>query len=284
MAIKIIRSFYTTIRTKFYQMARIWNGINSVIRLNGASPSWKLANPNNADGGRWVPGWKGSKIQMNEDIPESIRNTKIKDYSGQPNEVYQNISEESNRIHTLGNENNIRDSIISLNDITHQEIGSLEGLTKQPISEKGSKINVNLATLKLSSKNKDLQEIFDKDNGVKKYSQLSNNPNDSNYLKYPYQTSATNITTSGVKSTDVLTYNIDENYKLDKSEIVKYQDYEEINNVLNKIEGCLAKRNNWFDANGRCQITCQVKCQHTCQLSCQGCNRKMCHNQHCGSV
>lgn len=284
MALKIVRNLYVAIRNQFYKLARRWNGINSVIQLNGGSPSWKKLNKNNAIDGRYVPGRKGPKVEQFATIPIEMRETIDKDYSNEKDEINQQIIEESALMHTLGNENYIRDAIIALNNISQQYIGALVGLVKQEIKEKGKKINISLSSLKLKSKNKDVQELFNKNNGVKKYSQLSSNPNDRNLLSFPYQTSAINISDADIKSTDVLTYNVDKNYKLDESEIVKYNDYEEINSVLTKIDKCLAKRNNWFDGNGRCQLSCQVSCQHSCQLSCQGCNRKQCHNQSCGSI
>lgn len=283
MANKIVRKLYESIRSQFYKFARNWNGVNAVQKLNGQSPSWSPMGSGYSEQGRWVPGRKGQKIQKGENMPEQLRNLKEVDYSGQSDEVYQGITEESSRIHTLGNENNIRNSVIALNNVTYSSIGQYEGISKQNIAEKGNQINVDLSTVHQSSNNPDVQSLLG-NGGIKKYSQLSNNPNDNNFLNYPYQTSAINVSDNGIKATDVLTYCNGKNYKLDESEIVRYQDYEEIENVLKKIDMCLSKRNIWFDNGGRCQLSCQVKCQHTCQLSCQGCDRKQCHNQHCGSV
>jgi hypothetical protein len=232
--------------------------------------------------GRWVPGRKGSKIATGDQIPESSRKTITKNYSNTTNEINPTIAEETSRIHTLGNENYIRDAVISLNNMTHSQIGQYEGLTKQSLSERGTKTSTDLASLKLTSNNTDLQELFTADNGVKKFSQLSNNSSDKNgntsLLSKPYQTSAILD-----NSSNILTFNVDSNYSLKSDETVKYEDYEEINEVLDRISICLNRRNKWFDSNGRCQLTCQVNCQHTCQISCQGCNTKQCHHQHCGS-
>lgn len=304
MAIKIVRQFYVNFREKIKKLARKWNGINSVIRLENKSvppeiidnwtpssyrsksPDWSEMGAGYNSQGKWVEGYKGQAILMNQKIPDKIKKTNNKDYTGEENEVNQNVNEESTIIHTLGNENYIRNSIIQLNDVSHKFIGQSEGLEKVVIKEKGREISTDLSKLKLESKNIDLQQKFDKDNGVKAYNQLEKNPDDiynnQQLLKYPYQTSALNVKNEEVKESDVLTYNINKNYALDESEIVKYEDIEEIDNVLNKIETCLSRRNNWFDSFGRCQLTCQVNCQHTCQISCQACNRKQCHDQKCG--
>lgn len=304
MAIKVVRQLYINIREKFKKLALNWNGINSVIRLENKqvppeiidswtpssyrskSPDWSEMGAGYNSQGKWVPGLKGDKIEMNQPIPDKIKKTINKEFENIENEVNQDIPEESDLIHTLGNENYIRDAIIDLNNISHEYIGKPDGLEKPILNEKGREISTDLKSLKLESKNKDLQKMFNEDNGIKSYDMLSKNPDDvynnQQLLNYPYQTSGVNISNNEVKDTDILTFNVNKNYALNESEIIKYQDIEEIENVLNKIETCLSRRNNWFDSFGRCQLTCQVNCQHTCQISCQRCNRKQCHDQKCG--
>lgn len=101
----IKRSIYEDIRKNFQNRALNWNGVWKV--WSGNSPDWL---------GRVVPGWDSWKIQMYDKIPDSVKDTKRKEYSGRQGEVNQNISEESSLIHTTGNENNIRRSIRELNN------------------------------------------------------------------------------------------------------------------------------------------------------------------------
>jgi hypothetical protein len=65
--------------------------------------------------------------------------------------------------------------------------------------------------------------------------------------------------------------------------IVRKEDLDQIQRVLDKINAVLKLRDGWFDSNGRCNLSCQVQCQHGCQVSCQSCNTHQCHNQKCGT-
>ena len=89
---------------------------------------------------------------------------------------------------------------------------------------------------------------------------------------------------------NIYTYNVNYNWSLNNIEenvrqdnLVKKEDYEQLNRLLNKINSVLKLRVGWFDSNGRCSHSCQVNCQNKCQLSCQACNTKQCHNQKCGT-
>lgn len=77
------------------------------------------------------------------------------------------------------------------------------------------------------------------------------------------------------------TNNVEQNVRQDN--LVKKEDYEQLNRLLKKIDAVLKLRDGWFDSNGRCSHSCQVACQNRCQLSCQGCNTSQCHNQKCGT-
>ena len=64
--------------------------------------------------------------------------------------------------------------------------------------------------------------------------------------------------------------------------IVRKDDLDQIQRVLDKINSVLKLRDGWFDRNGRCSVNCQIQCQSGCQVNCQNCNTKQCHNQKCG--
>ena len=65
--------------------------------------------------------------------------------------------------------------------------------------------------------------------------------------------------------------------------LIRKEDYLQMQRVLDKINAVLKLRDGWFDRNGRCNLSCQVQCQHGCQVSCQHCNTHQCHNQKCGT-
>lgn len=259
----ILRKIYQQIRDKFNDLALYWNAIWRI--WNNTTPS-EFREP-------WTRGWKGSKIAQNCSIPVELRYSNRKTYEGKTNEINQDIVEESSKIHTLGNENNIRRSVRSLNDITHTYIGSAEGYSKIVVNNIGKTTTIDLASL-----------------GIKKYSQLTNNPDDVNngqqLLTYPNDTSIVeydkDATTEVITQKDVLTFDVNTNSVLNNDEIVKKSDYEHINSVLNRIQSCLNKKSTWF-SGGICARLCQTSCQNRCQKSCQGCNTKQCHDQKCGT-
>lgn len=261
MAEYIVRRIYTSIRNKFNDLALRWNGLLKV---------WNNDSPIEFQG-RWVSGNKGSKIQMNDTVPVEYRYTSKKAYSGEPNEVQQDIIEESSLIHTLGNENNIRNSVKELNDKTYDMLGRNEGISKVDLNLIGHKVNTDLSSL-----------------GIKKYSQLSKTSTDvyngNQLLSNPSETSNVEYEKNSldqVLQKDVLTFYNNENYALNNSEIVKKSDYEQIEKVLERIQMCIDKKSSWF-SGGICSRTCQVSCQNRCQTSCQACNTRQCHDQKCG--
>ena len=259
----ILRKIYQNIREKFNDLALYWNAI---LRIwNDTSPK-EFYEPR-------VGGWKGIKIQQNSTIPVGLRYSNRKTFSNIANEVNQDIVEESSRIHTLGNENNIRRSVKSLNDITHTYIGSAEGYSKINVNVVGKTTSIDLASL-----------------GIKKYSQLTENAadiyNGSKLLSSPNETAIIEYNkdeiTEEITQKDVLTFDVNTNTVLGNGEIVKKSDYEHINSVLNRIQTCLNKKSSWF-SGGICARLCQTSCQNRCQKSCQGCNTKQCHDQKCGT-
>lgn len=270
MAVKIQRKFYITLREYYAKLARLWNGVWTVIK-NGVNNSPPYD-------GVWVRGNKGNKIRTGDEIPLATRYTKTAEYnSSDSKSLNPTIAEDSYLFHTLGDENDIRNAVSSLNNLSYDYIGKSEGMTKTNIAEKGVATSIDIANITLKSENKDLQEDFNKTKGVVNIKNIPVAQQTSDTFAYPYQTSALNV-----DGTNVLTYNGNKKYALREDEVVKYDDYDEIDKLLTKIEQCLGRRNNWFDSNGRCQLSCQIMCQHTCQISCQGCNRKQCHDQKCG--
>jgi hypothetical protein len=126
--------------------------------------------------------------------------------------------------------------------------------------------------------------------GVKKYSQLSENPNDvyngKKMLSNPDATNDveyTDIEDSILSNQECLyTFDGDKNWKLDNEAVIRKTDYQQLQQILKKIEKTLKLRDGWYKDN-RCDINCQVACQNRCQVSCQGCNTKQCHDQKCGT-
>ena len=505
----IKKNIYDNIRNTYYNYALRWNAIWCVWRNN--SPAW---------GGRWVGGWKGSKIQMYDTIPYELRQTKTKAYEGIAGEIYPNVSVESQRIHTTGNENYIRGSLNTFNTTlvekfsegeynaaggfltynlvksygvkyqTYDLVGNLiseqhyftkdferfddnivtlyqdedctivafttavsywnneqkyvvkwtgerfyKTITVNPYQRLSDK-SYSCPTLSANSSNGvsvsnaelggNTYKLF---NGVSSYLQFRRNISASNpvivyfqigqsfkltqytiiadshgqqehpidwkiqgsndnsnwvtldnrtsqtftsgqsrtftvssqnyYLYYRfvvtkykdtgysmelrrftfngkvpnvvpnynvmqpynigYQTSV-DVSSKGVRKDSVIesssnnynkfsspeyidndakvednmqniyTYNVNYNWSLNNIEenvrqdnLVKKEDYEQLNRLLNKINSVLKLRDGWFDSNGRCSHSCQVNCQNKCQLSCQACNTKQCHNQKCGT-
>lgn len=127
--------------------------------------------------------------------------------------------------------------------------------------------------------------------GIKKYSELRNNPNDvyngKQLLDNPSKTSEPiyEYMPDSIKANqkNVYTFDVNRNYSLNNEEVVKKADYQQLQQLLDKIEKCLKLRDGWFDSNDRCIYTCQVACQNRCQVSCQACNTKQCHDQKCGT-
>lgn len=162
----INRSVYQDIREKFKQYAKNWNGIWTAY-LN-KSPAW---------GGRWVPGNKGSKIQMRDTIPVNVRYLKYLDNNGTANHEQQNIVEESNRIHTVGNENNIRRSIHSLNNkmvnyFGYDEYALVENYDKTFLKSYKVKLveyDTNLDVIQSEEFWTDSYQTFKKDDIIKLY-------------------------------------------------------------------------------------------------------------------
>lgn len=352
----INRSVYQDIREKFKQYAKNWNGIWTAY-LN-KSPSW---------GGRWVPGNKGRKIQMRDTIPVSVRYLKYLDNNGTANHEQQNIVEESNRIHTIGNENNIRRSIHSLNNkmvnyFDYDEYALVENYDKTFLKSYKVKLveyDTNLDVIQSEEFWTDSYQTFKKDDviklykdadlkefvmeapvvyrtnnpykkvcvewtedryyvthtvsivdgtttqpeligentnvdvaskGVKKYSQLTENPND----VYEGQTLLSNPEATAYVEYDdiedtilsnqkcIYTFDNNSNWKLDNEDVIRKTDYQQLQQILKKIEKTLKLRDNWFK-DDRCDISCQVACQNRCQVACQACNTKQCHDQKCGT-
>lgn len=259
---KILRSFYTNLRTKFKDLALRWNAI---LRI------WNNTTPVEYED-VWIYGWDGIAIRMHDTIPVKYRYKNKKEYSGEKDEVLENIVEESDRIHTLGNENNIRRSIIDLNNKTHNYIGK----------DYYNKLNISIIGKPTSI---DLEE-----KGVKKYNQLTLNPNDiidgQQMLSNPSETSIVEYEYDSVNEKlvqkDILTFDNSSAMVLDNNDIVKKADYDSVNNVLSRIQMCIDKKNSWF-SGGICSRNCQVSCQTRCQISCQACNTKQCHDQKCGT-
>ncbi len=127
--------------------------------------------------------------------------------------------------------------------------------------------------------------------GIKKYSELKPNPNDvqngQQLLDNPAKTSETiyeympDSIEANQKNT--FTFDVNRNYSLNNEEVVKKADYQQLEQLLDKMDRCLKLRDGWFDSNDRCIYTCQVACQNRCQVSCQACNTKQCHDQKCGT-
>lgn len=127
--------------------------------------------------------------------------------------------------------------------------------------------------------------------GVKKYSELKNNPNDvyngNQLLDNPDKTAETVYEymphSIEANQKNVYTFDVNRNWNLNNENLVKKADYQQLQQLLDKIERCLKLRDGWFDSNDRCIYTCQVSCQNRCQVSCQACNTKQCHDQKCGT-
>lgn len=264
------RQVYQDIRDTFKQRAMNWNGVWKV--WTNQSPDW---------GGRWVYGWKGVKIKMYDTIPESVRDKIQKEYTGLSGEVNQVINEESSKIHTLGNENNIRRAVIQLNNTTDANIGVYIG------SEKLPKIEVKtIGTAGNFNPDVNIANTSD-DYTVNKY-------NTSYVRDIPANKIVNTTTGQEVPLNAVITKDINQKTQMEGSTnptessqaegIVKKSDYELIRSVLERIKDCLIQKNSWFTYNGICSRSCQINCQNRCQVSCQGCNTKQCHDQNCGSI
>ena len=124
--------------------------------------------------------------------------------------------------------------------------------------------------------------------GVLKDSQIESSTN--NYNKFSSINYIDNDSKIEDNQENIYTYNVSKNWSLNNLEenirqdnLVKKEDYEQLNRLLNKINSILKLRDGWFSSNGRCNYSCQVNCQNKCQLSCQACNTKQCHNQKCGT-
>ena len=238
---------------------------------NNQSPDW---------GGRWVGGWKGPAIKMHDTIPESERDRIQKEYTGLSGEVNQVIVEESSKIHTLGNENNIRRAVISLNNVTDANIGVYLGSQKLP------KIEINtIGTAGNFNPDVNIANTSD-DYTVNKYN--------TSYVRDIPANKVVNTTTGQeIPLNSVITKDINQKTQMagtsDPTQssqaegIVKKSDYELIRTVLERIKDCLIQKNSWFTYNGICSRSCQINCQNRCQVSCQACNTKQCHDQNCGT-
>lgn len=262
------RQIYQDIREDFKQKAMNWNGVWKV--WTNQSPDW---------GGRVVGGWAGAKIQMWDIVPESVRDRMYREYSGRSGEINQVIDEESSKIHTLGNENNIRRSVIALNDTTDTNIGVYLGNEKLP--------KIEIDTIGTAGNfNPDVEITHTSD---------ENNVNKSTtaHIKRTDADVITNTTTGEqLEINDAITYDINQKTQLKGTKdptkssqeegIVKKSDYELVRTVLERIKECLVQKNNWFTFNGICSRSCQINCQNHCQVSCQRCNTNQCHNQNCG--
>ena len=127
--------------------------------------------------------------------------------------------------------------------------------------------------------------------GIKKYSELKPNPNDvqngQQLLDNPSKTSEAiyeympNSIEANQKN--IYTFDRNKNYSLNNEEVIRKADYQQLEQLLDKMDKCLKLRDGWFDSNDRCIYTCQVACQNRCQVSCQACNTKQCHDQKCGT-
>ena len=288
----ITKSIYDNIRSKYTTLSKYWNGIMRV---------WKdVTNP------QMPYTQSGSKTVMNEKVPNKYKYSQYKNYEGlgytndliQTNsnpQIYESkntIDIESTKIHTLGNENNIRRSLKSLNNIVHTYIGASAGFSKIEINEIGSSINVpNWISNHLYSKNDKVKvnnnvyicienhtslDFFDQTKFQIILKNDLSTPSQNSFVEYSELSDPQSL-----KQNNVCTYDNNTFSKLNNDNIIKKSDYEVVEKVLNRIQQCLNKKSNWF-SSGLCARQCQVSCQKTCQLVCQGCNTKQCHNQKCG--
>lgn len=268
----IRKEFYDSIREKFSKLCLFWNAIiriwNGDTVTNEEMPYTYIGSGNHR------------RIQRNETVPLEYRFTDEKPYDkNNPkengiDEIDENsIIEETSKIHTLANENNIRRSLIKLNNIVYDYIGKTENFDKIELPIIGEIDNTETA------KNKGLKqtkELSLNDDDVYNGNKLYDNPDNTSFVGYKSLTDPCEL-----EMTDIYTFDGDKSFKLDKSKIVKKEHYEQLTKILDRIENCLNKRKNWF-TSGLCSRYCQVSCQRQCQISCQGCNTKQCHNQKCG--
>ena len=112
---KINRADYESLRALFKDTARWYNGVNR---------AWTNKTPDEFNEPMGY-GWGGWAIYQHSTVPVNLRYTKYKDYTGEPDQQHI-IPEESSVIHTLGNENYIRDYTKSLNDKVRSRFGNDE--------------------------------------------------------------------------------------------------------------------------------------------------------------
>lgn len=112
---RIVRKNYEDLRSLFRDTARWYNGVNR---------AWTNKTPDNFPEPGFY-GWGGWAISMHSTVGAQYRYTKYKDYESEPDQQ-QDIPEESVYIHTLGNENYIRDYTKSLNDKVRTRFGNTE--------------------------------------------------------------------------------------------------------------------------------------------------------------
>jgi len=126
--------------------------------------------------------------------------------------------------------------------------------------------------------------------GVKKVAQIEQSDVLKN--KYSYVTQQAIPNKVETNQGEIYLYNINDNWALNNSadnpdvvqdNLIREEDYKQLERILTKIDKVLALKDGWFDENGLCRRGCQVNCQNRCQVSCQRCNRKQCHNQKCGA-
>ncbi len=296
----ISKTLYDNLRSSYTTMSKYWNGIMRV---------WNdITNPN-------MPynQVSGNKTQMGETVPLEYRypqyknndglmydeNLNLVTSDGKVSEIKTTIDVESEIIHTLGNENNIRQSYKLLNDVVHKYIGTSVGFQKIEINQIGKNITVlNWESNKTYNKNDKVKynnnlyvcisqhtssSSFDETRFTKilKYTSDSSYNNENPYINNSFVEYNTLSDPQSLQQKDVITYDINDIKQINNDNIIKKSDYENITKVLDRIQTCLNKKNSWFDSK-LCARQCQVSCQKTCQLACQGCNTKQCHNQKCG--
>ena len=104
---------YDEIKRLFRAYAERWNGLWQVWQ--GFIPDWGNA-------------WSGDLVYMHQNVPDEYRFPDTRPYSGDSGEIDPNIVEstESSRVHTIGNENLLRDSLRQFNALLMDKFGERE--------------------------------------------------------------------------------------------------------------------------------------------------------------
>ena len=202
---------------------------------------------------------KGGDISINGDV-ENGQDGYLLLKSVDPKELEYLVDEiefESEIIHTLGNENNVRRNLKNGLEKIYSKISSDETLIPDSCNIIGVETIEDVNNLKKYSQIKDILEQG-KNIDMKIYS-----------TEVGYLSEVAQSKKDGCFSKDeyIITYDIDTKRRLLLSDFIKEDNYDYDLQKLNRLKEYVAKKDSWFDMNGYCQRSCQINCQTVAQVS-----------------